>query len=204
VSTNDNSPLGPYFVRLQEYYESPEFKGRAFTLGEYRRWYAQKHGAFSYHDDWRGFNVPCGVFDVFKSGLFDPLTSQEEELINLFKDRDDKFYVIGATSDRQDVIDHEVCHGWFYVSSSYASKVVEHINYYYDSMVQQFLMHLLSMGYHADVIYDEFNAYYVTEEEPEFQGIRFHPVLRQELQDLAKSCFPDQLEGRSWTQLRKA
>ena len=53
------------FVRVQEFYESPEFKGRYFTLEEFIDWWSIKmshiHGAFDYPARWGGFNVPGEV-----------------------------------------------------------------------------------------------------------------------------------------------
>jgi hypothetical protein len=46
------------FLRIQEHYESPHFSGRVFTLEEFMDWYAAEYGAFTYLEDWSGFNVP--------------------------------------------------------------------------------------------------------------------------------------------------
>ncbi len=54
--------LAMMFCRAQEYYESecPKFHLNTFTRLEHMRWYAGKHGngAFTYPDDYIGFNVP--------------------------------------------------------------------------------------------------------------------------------------------------
>ena len=48
------------FLRLQEYYESPEFKGRFFELEEYMDWWQKNtgRGEFNYPNCWSGFNLP--------------------------------------------------------------------------------------------------------------------------------------------------
>ena len=56
----DQRTLALAFVRMQEFYESPRFCGRVFTLEEFSTWYSQAcgHGEFTYPEDWSGFNVP--------------------------------------------------------------------------------------------------------------------------------------------------
>ena len=44
------------FLRVQEHYESPQFHGRIFTLEQYMDWYVAENGAFTYFQDWSGFN----------------------------------------------------------------------------------------------------------------------------------------------------
>jgi len=39
--------LAATFMRFQEYHESPEFKGRIFTVEEYMDWYAKTYGNFT-------------------------------------------------------------------------------------------------------------------------------------------------------------
>ena len=50
------------FVRVQEFYESPEFKGKYFTLEEFIDWWSIEmskiKGSFDYPARWSGFNVP--------------------------------------------------------------------------------------------------------------------------------------------------
>lgn len=61
-----------HFLRFQEYYESPEFKGEAFSLLDFMDWYAHsysshkhdKRPSFTYPSDWAGFNVPRGPEQV--------------------------------------------------------------------------------------------------------------------------------------------
>ncbi|OGZ16930.1 MAG: hypothetical protein A3H76_05890 [Candidatus Lloydbacteria bacterium RIFCSPLOWO2_02_FULL_54_12] len=60
LSTRSRKLLAMTFVRMQEYYESgsPRFRGRIFTLGEFKDWYRKERGRWSYANDWSGFNVP--------------------------------------------------------------------------------------------------------------------------------------------------
>ena len=45
-------------LRLQEYYESPEFCGKRFTLEEFIEWYIDKFHEFSYITETGGMNIP--------------------------------------------------------------------------------------------------------------------------------------------------
>ena len=53
-------------MRFQEHYESPEFTGTVFTVGAFRKWYAETYGAFTYASDWSGFNIPGTVLEPFR------------------------------------------------------------------------------------------------------------------------------------------
>jgi hypothetical protein len=57
------------FLRVQEHYESPQFHGRIFTLEQYMDWYVADNGAFTYFQDWSGFNVPSTAFQPFYEGV---------------------------------------------------------------------------------------------------------------------------------------
>ena len=89
------------FCRLQESWESPneDFKNRPFTLGEYRVWYTQEMGAWTYYTDWNGFNMPSDALKPFIEGLFDPLTVEEKELVDALRYREGFYYVIGTHDD---------------------------------------------------------------------------------------------------------
>ena len=49
--------LASTFLRIQEHYESNRFRNRVFSLEQYMDWYAAEFGAFTYFEDWSGFNV---------------------------------------------------------------------------------------------------------------------------------------------------
>lgn len=147
------------FLRFQEHYESPNphFKGGVFTVGEYYDWYSQENGSATYYDDWSGFNIPSYVLKPFVQGLFDPLTAYEQEIVNHFKYRTDKFYLIGVgMNSTEDTIDHEVCHGLYYTCDEYREAVQQALSDYDLSDLEDYL---LSIGYCEDVLLDEVHAY---------------------------------------------
>ena len=160
VNMKDQETLARCFCRFQEHFESPKFRGKVFTLGEFREWYKESQGEdgqFSYYQDWNGFNIPSYVFDAFKRGLFDPLTEDEQYLLNLFKDKDYEFYVIGTHSgDDKESLRHEMCHALYYLNSEYKKEVQE---YLVNFDLRKLNKWLLEMGYCEEVLLDECHAY---------------------------------------------
>jgi len=76
--------LASTFLRIQEHYESSRFRKRVFSLEDYMDWYAAEYGAFTYFEDWSGFNVPSTALAPFYRGEFDPLLKKEARLLALF------------------------------------------------------------------------------------------------------------------------
>jgi len=99
--------LASTFLRFQEYYESPKFKGRIFRLEEYKKWYiknspqGQQTGKFTYYSDWNGFNIPSVVLKPFYEGKFNPLSQSEKELLKMFQNKKEKFYIIGIHREKK-------------------------------------------------------------------------------------------------------
>ena len=79
----------------------------------------QAFGNFTYYQDWAGFNVPSTAFQQFYEGKFNPL-EKEKQLLRLFKDVRERFYVIGIyDSGAKDSLTHELAHALFFVDDSY-------------------------------------------------------------------------------------
>lgn len=166
VSADSQEELSQTFMRFQEHYESPnpQFRGNIFTRGQYLNWYSQTYGAATYHIDWTGFNFPSYILEPFKSGLFDPLTDQESNLVNLLKYRTDKFYIIGANSDS--IIRHELAHALYYHDKKYAQTISTLFDSH-KSEISKTIKYIIDQGYHQDVIYDELQAY-ITDNDDEY------------------------------------
>jgi hypothetical protein len=156
VKAPSQRELGDTFLRFQEHYESPEWCGKVFTAGQIRAWYSEKYGADTYSEDWTGFNFPSHILDKFKQGLFDPVTAGEQELLDLFRRRNDKFYIIGAQND--EVLDHETCHGLYYTNNGYRAAVDKVLKVNHDELapVRKVISGLM---YHPSVIQDEVHAW---------------------------------------------
>lgn len=158
IQAQNQTELNLAFMRASEHYESanPEFKNNIFTIGQLKRWYSINYGADTYHLDWSGFNLPSRVLKPFIEGLFDPLTKQEKKLIDLFRFRNDDYYIIGAQTKK--VLKHELCHALY----AYNKKYKQAIDTYIKSHTQIFIQlkkYLLQKGYCKDVINDEIQAY---------------------------------------------
>jgi hypothetical protein len=158
IKADSQNELGLTFMRFQEYYESanPQFRNNIFTLGQLRHWYSETYGANDYHVSWIGFNFPSKVLVPFKQGLFDPLTNEEENLLDLLKYRNDNFYIIGAQSN--DTLRHELAHALYSHNSEYKKQIDKFINKNKHKLIKV-LKHLEQKGYTKDVLYDELQAY---------------------------------------------
>jgi len=158
ISADSQEELGRTFIRFQEYYESPnpEFRGKIFTLGMVRQWYSVKYGADTYHYDWTGFNFPSKVLLPFKQGLFDPLTSEEIELLNLFKYRHDNFYIMGAQNNA--TLRHELSHALYDSNEKYRNEIDSYIKKNKRGLAKA-KKYILDKGYAEEVLNDEIQAY---------------------------------------------
>ena len=123
VSADSQRELGETFIRFQEHYESasPEFRNKIFTFGAVKHWYSMEYGADLYSDTWVGFNFPSVVLVPFKQGLFDPLTSEEKELLGLLKYRYDNYYIIGAQNNS--TLRHELAHAMYGFNQKYKNEI---------------------------------------------------------------------------------
>ena len=158
VWADSQEELGLTFMRFQEHYESanPEFRDKIFTLGQLKRWYSETYGANNYHTTWVGFNFPSKVLIPFREGLFDPLTIEEQRLLDLFKYRNDNFYIIGAQNNS--TLRHELSHALYASNVKYRDEINTFLNKN-KSKLKQTSKYILNKGYCQEVLYDEIQAY---------------------------------------------
>lgn len=147
-------------LRFQEHYESPKYRGKAFTLDEFKVWYAstKSHGHFSYYKDWGGFNIPSRVLRRFKKGDFDPLDAKERALLARVKERKGRFYLIATAGKDGDPVTlrHEVAHGLWYTRPEYrrrAQAILRGLD------LKPVFKMLKDLGYHKSVWLDEAHAW---------------------------------------------
>lgn len=175
--------LAMTFVRLQEFYESPKFKGKYFTLEEYMDYWSKEfgRGSFTYPSVWAGFNIPGKVYEDWRNTLYSFEEGRPRELIlmevirNLvFKEygsriHDASFnyneiYIIGTYKrDDQRSLEHEVAHALYYLYPKYRKTCNKLINQLPKTMVNEASKKLLKMGYDKKVVKDEIQAYLSTE-----------------------------------------
>lgn len=157
VTIPNREELAMTFLRFQEFYESPEFKDQIFTVGQFKRWYAEEYGCFSYPFDWSGFNIPSYVLKPFIQGLFDPLTGQERQFIDLFRHREHPFYIIGVNGTGSELT-HEICHGLFYTEGGYYTDVTKVLSKN-EKILAPVYTFVKDQMYHKSVWMDEVHAY---------------------------------------------
>lgn len=205
VEIPDKYDLAMSFVRAQEWYESPKFHHKHFTLEEFMRWYSKEYGkgCFTYPNDWSGFNVPSTALVKFMNhldwstaefNLFDCLV--REGLVippdpcrpgpSWGKYRARKpFYVIG-TSDESNprTLSHERAHGKFFVDDDYRWAVRKELRRpKYDT--KPLAEHLLKNGYSTWNLEDEMHAYVLTGWPEGFKPTRRLAALRRALHVIA-------------------
>lgn len=158
IKADSQDELGLTFMRFQEHYESvnPKFRNKIFTLGQLKRWYSEKYGSDSYHVHWTGFNLPSSILEPFKDGLFDPLTAEENNLLNLFRYRQDLFYIIGAQNN--ETLRHELAHALYATNIEYRKQIDRFIQQNKKKLTKT-LKFIKNKGYHTDVLNDELQAY---------------------------------------------
>ena len=180
---DEQRQLASTFMRFQEHYESPHFRGEVFTREEFKAWYQEQNDAFTYFEDWNGFNIPSNAIKPFYDGRFDPLTENEQGFLNEFKDAKPPFYVIGThrqTNNMTDYLKHETAHGLFHTDRSYREDARNVVSRHNTSPIEEEL--LSTSGYHPDVIEDEVHAYSIASHEK--LDARFPEPLRTKMQSI--------------------
>lgn len=182
--------LSSTILRFQETYESPEFRGKAFSLEEFMDWYAERHGNFTYYQDWQeGFNIPSEILWRLLSKDFSPLSEKEKALIKLLSDKKIKgrFYII-ATKENPNIITllHEIVHGLFYIVPEYREEVKRCINRHDTRALRKVLAY---NDYHPAVMTDEINAYLVTGPLREMKRAKNFNILTKRLRSIYKKHF---------------
>lgn len=190
VQSNSTESLSKAFMRFQEHYESPKFKGQIFTIGQLKQWYSITYGADTYIRDWIGFNLPSHILQPFQNGLFDPLIPEEQELLDLFKYRKDSFYIIGANDDA--VLRHELAHALYAYSTSYRNQI-NNLCKKNHKEIRPIVQYLIDKGYAKDVIYDEIQAY-VTDNDDKFIAEHLNRKIISQINKIYKNfdkqCSP--------------
>ncbi|MDR3583312.1 MAG: ABC transporter ATP-binding protein [Candidatus Pacebacteria bacterium] len=154
------------FLRFQEHYESPNFRGKIFSLDEFKQWYIKtspngiKTGEFTYYSDWNGFNIPSYILKPFCDGRFNPLSEAEKNMLEIFKSETGVFYIIGIHKENKKIdqlLTHETAHGLFYTNDNYRSEVKQILLKYDTTLIKYELR--AKAGYHEEVLEDEVHAY---------------------------------------------
>jgi hypothetical protein len=178
VRTRHQYTLASTFLRFQEHYENPKFRGRIFSLEEFMDWYAMKFGNFTYYQDWSGFNIPSSVLKSFREGGFNPLSNKEKNLLELLADVPEPFYMVGIYGAKIDLptLKHELVHGLYHTVPEYCERVRKILR---PEEIRCFTEILKKMEYHPSVWQDETNAYLIMgATDLKDDGFQWTPSLR--------------------------
>lgn len=173
VTSDTQEKLAKLFVRPNSYLDCREFKGKIFTLSEFSDWYIKEKGAFTYYHDYKGFNIPDSVIDMFLNGSFDPLSEEEKWLMDNLRSVAPKkpYYVIGYVHvhGEEETRHHELAHALYYLSDTYRNEVNDVIEKFWKeispktlSAIQGFLKNL---QYDKSIWNDEMNAYLIADKD---------------------------------------
>ncbi len=162
--------LSHTFFRLQEFYEShiKKIRGKFFTYEDIITYYAydqKKKPAFTYFEDWNGFNVPGNIVGDFEDLFYDDLTKKEIDMLIAINKRtleDNNHYLIGVVEGEEETMKHEVAHGLYYLNKEYKDEMNYLIKQLPKKMVDRFKKQLKELGYCNKVMKDEIHAYLAT------------------------------------------
>jgi len=182
---NTAKELGMSFLRPQEHYESPKFRGKIFSFDEFREWWIRnppkgiKPGRFIYCNYYEGFNVPSHILNPFFEGKFDPLSDEEKRLLEkVSKIDNEKFYLIGTRKNgSHEDIKHELGHGFYYTDPEYRKKVQAIMRKLDTESRKKIDKYLQDRDYHPSVFSDERQAYFLAGDNLKDAGIKLKEVL---------------------------
>jgi len=203
--------LAMNFLRYQEYYESPEWHKKIFTLVDYMEWYSKTQcdrkdkknrplHMFSYPADWSGFNIPSWALEEVLPKIEDWNRYDDFMLTvyNLIKKTEGEhpFYLIGTyaggASEKdpsgETILDHEVAHALFTVNQDYRIAVTDAMSQWsmeagHDGAELDSAQEVLKlMGYHETTVIDEIHAYCATGLCDELKGV----VSKKEMKPFQK------------------
>jgi len=163
------------FMRPQEYYEShlPGIRNNFFTVEQFMDAYSKHFGAFTYCQDWTGFNIPgTHLTKFFKLYSHDLLKKEMvlKELIEKNKPKG-KFYVIASVAGKQAVMKHEIAHALFHVNSTYKAHMEDLVLTIPKKKMKTLARELHKKGYAKPVIIDEIQAYLSTSSDSELTSM---------------------------------
>ena len=173
----NNYDMCMHFLRYQEYYESSSsrFRGKAFDIFTFMKWYSLKYGkgAFTYPNDWNGFNIPSSIiFNLWNQHDIPDKNIYDYEMLQAWKECNAKlanktekavndFYIIGVVRGNK-ALNHEIAHGLFYLNKDYKKEMQRLVKELPQSIREIINQGLKLLGYTPKVYVDETQAYMAT------------------------------------------
>ena len=176
VTSDSTVDLGMLFLRPQEFYESsnPAFKGRAFTVTDFMRWYINSTAAdntpcshhFSYFEDFTGYNIPGDAVLEYLQLPLPELSVWDTRFARIAtviqQHQRGRFYIIGALNAKMSVIAHELAHAMYYLLPDYRTQMDAHMAALPADAQDVISSALTKSGYSSTVLLDETQAYMAT------------------------------------------
>lgn len=182
---DESFDLCMHFLRYQEFYESPKFNNRAFSIIEFMEWYAKTYGdgVFTYTKDWAGFNIPSNIiWKVHSNGIVD-FNKYDSAMIVAYNQisaithlhggsRNDSFYILGACKDDVKVVGHELAHALYFSNNNYHTDMQACIAKLPNVVALEIAKYFTKIGYSHSVFEDELQAYMATGSPEELKSIK--------------------------------
>lgn len=179
----DQYNMNMHFLRYQEFYESPnpKFRRKSFSIFDFMEWQAKTEGKgnFTYPTAWSGFNIPGNIINKLHQmkndgmkGIIDHnkyddnMMFASNKCAEFFsKNYSDyyNFYIIGVLKGQTKTLNHEICHGLFYLNSEYKKEATKLVKSLSIKIRTNFENMLSKNGYTKQVFIDEINAYLSTD-----------------------------------------
>ena len=198
------------FWRIAETRESPcpNIKN-GITLVDFMEWYAEKYGegAFTYANDWAGYNVSHEDFkktysshNITDYNKYDKFMHGLRHFIESTLQKDtDNYYLIGTQEEDFSTLRHEYAHALWAMNPEYRQKQ-ENLLKAVDPEIQSVICNnLQEMGYVADVHSDEAQAYLSTGFILKKKDAFYKPLNKRIIDQIAKSfidVFVEFSQGR--------
>jgi hypothetical protein len=158
VVVADDYDRAMLFLRAQEYYENPKFKGKIFDIWDFIKDYSINNSGFTYAKDWTGFNLPYSKASFLYENLPVHSYTKYDFIFNtiLYNINCKDSYIIGVNKLKGEIFDHELAHALYYTDKDYKNQVdkltanLENYNGYKRMLIK--------MGYDSKFVYDEIQA----------------------------------------------
>jgi hypothetical protein len=192
-------------IRIQEFYESniPAIQNHYFSLESLIHEYTiSNDGDFDYFTKWSGFNFPGELLVNFLNKFTKHISNKEHEFITFLQNNIDllnneKYYVISTYRDED--INHEIAHGLYYLNSNYKEQMDKLTADLYSEIYECMYEQLDSAGYCNEVIYDEIQAYMLSNHEDleAFLGIRVPKEVHNKYLEVYKNVLDKEENNNS-------
>lgn len=153
--------------RLSHYHEYPEWREKVYSVEDLDNYYRETKGdANWWKKQWGGANLRDIDLQPFIDGKYGELTEEEQQIVDLVKDKEKPYGLVVIAKSTIHVLQHEIAHNLYYLIPEYKNKVNEIVENYSEEL--QEVKDKLKEFYDEENIIDELHAYC---------GVYFHYYL---------------------------